>query len=250
MEEKLSKRITKKLKYTIDPEIIKPDLEDNVVSKTENVPVKKESFAEKLNRIKSDGNTAAIKLTVYDIHFNVERQSNPVPSLEKFIPFKEKDALQSIGKHLATQLNETYSTDNLIELVDFDKLPYQTDANDTKYKLLLKLTVVPTYTIEINFDDSGYDIEYVFRTKLTLEAHEYYRENGQSKFSYVLMSPFYFNDYKVSVKEKDMSSEPKIISQMAKTINESIDRKRGEEFVAEIEKLIDEKYLKLIKRLD
>ncbi len=240
------------MKYTIDPEIIKPDLDDNVVSKTENVPVKGESFTEKLNRIKSDGNVVAIKLTVYDIHYNVNRGSKPVPSLVKFIPFEEKDALQSIGKHLATQLNETYSTDNLIELVDFDKLPYQTDVNDTKYKLLLKLTVVPTYTIDINYDDSDsqYDVEYTFRTKITLEAHEYYWENGKSKFSYVLMSPFYFNDYKVLVKEKDMSSEPKIISQIAETINESIDRKRGEEFVAEIEKLIDEKYLKLIKRLD
>jgi len=126
-----------------------------VASAKDNTPVKKETFAAKLARIKADGNKVGVVLDLKPVRSNpAERMmssamSTPVPVDGSFMD----ESLVAIGPEFLKELNTALNTTDL-ELIDLQKIPYRDvtimgvpgrvdDWWATKYKIVFVLTVDP-----------------------------------------------------------------------------------------------------------
>ncbi|HQQ95601.1 MAG TPA: hypothetical protein PLQ93_13685, partial [Bacteroidia bacterium] len=138
-----------------------------IASAKDNLPVKKESFDAKMERIKTDGN----KVGVLFIHGSAKTKTKPAlnstgagPSMSSgmgediYLDSEYKDtSLQSLGSDFTAELN-TALRRNDIELVDLGNIPYrksrvmgvetlQDDWWTTKYKVLFVYTIDPLLSV-------------------------------------------------------------------------------------------------------
>ncbi len=125
-----------------------------VASAKDNVPVKKETFGAKINRIKADGNKIGVYIKVLpartvQLQTGTVALNNPVAVDGGYMD----ESLRQAGQQLADELNKAYNTTDF-ELIDMSKIPYreikvvgqQTRIDDwwaTKYKLVFIYTLDP-----------------------------------------------------------------------------------------------------------
>lgn len=157
-----------------------------VASAKDNIPVKKETFAAKLARIKADGNKVGVVLDLKPVRSNPEDKTvssmmaTPVPVEGSFMD----ESLLAIGPEFVKELNTALNTSDL-ELIDRQKIPYRDvtimgfpgrvdDWWSTKYKIVFVLTVDPwiktvnetfggevTFNAQFNFITSLIVTEYI-----------------------------------------------------------------------------------------
>ena len=222
-----------------------PDVE----SFKENVPVKKESFSDKLARFKTEGFKVAVVLSSGAI------KTKPMPvgtsstvtvqkTLEGSLPSMRGD-FEGMAEKLTSELNSAFATD-VFELVDISKIPYREarlgkvdDWEVTKYRLVMTYTVQPEY--DYNYSMNKYNGDFV--VNLNLVGTEYVNEKGDVKMKYPLRSGnlgYYKKAYAAD-------EEPGITT--VQELNAIVVPLAGDELVAELQKQQDENLPKIIEKL-
>ncbi len=135
----------------------------DVAQAKENVPVKKESFKDKLARISADGNKVGVLSTAGSVYVKeYKKPQGSTTQLDTKVDAGVKgelagvQGLEEFGPWLVSQLNDKFGTD-VFELVDINKIPYKEvkvfssmqkvdDWWSTKYKM------VATYNIDCYYE--------------------------------------------------------------------------------------------------
>ena len=126
----------------------------DVASSKANVPVKKESFTDKLNRYKAEGFKVAVVLYSGEI---ATKQKDPAATtangtigLEGTVAGIRSD-LTPLVEDFTKSMNEAFSTD-VFEIVDLQNIPYKEskwgkvdDWGSTKYKMVITYSANPVY---------------------------------------------------------------------------------------------------------
>lgn len=167
---------------TVSPEL---------ASAKDNVPVKKETFGGKMNRIKSDGNKIGVVLQLKPARVNPTPPQTGTVALTTYavVPGEYMDeTLLEAGAQLVAELNAAYGVSNF-ELIDINQIPYrevkvlgtQTKMNDywaTKYKVVFAYTLDPQ--IQVTQESSGgYAASLDFRASMIIT--EYIGGPGSTK---------------------------------------------------------------------
>ncbi len=119
-------------------------------SAKDNVPVKKETFAAKLERIKADGNKVGVILSLLPVHVFVptDQVSTGLTSYVAVEGDYLDETLSAAAQEFVTELNKELGTTE-IEMIDMQKVPYR----DSKYGKLddwwaSKYKVVFAYSLD------------------------------------------------------------------------------------------------------
>jgi len=220
-----------------------------IASSAPNNPVKKETFAEKVNRIAADGNKIGILLD------NPHLYVKPYPAstfgtdvgLRDTLPAYEQ--LESLANRLAEKLNTNYSTD-IFEVVDLSKIPYREinllgkrladDWWSTKYKVLFTFGVDTYYQFYRNTEGMT---EGEFRTNMNLTGTEFSLD-GKPKQDIILTTYNMGNYYLQLGKLGDQISKESLndaLAQFEKSVDETTLSK-------DLEKNFEKRYEKLVKK--
>ncbi len=248
MEIKLSKWANNKLGYAIPPYRIIPKYEKSILSQAENKPIKKETFADKMARISKDGNSIAIIIDVKEIEG--EGGGEEVYNVQNSIALPEKNRLKKVGYHLANRLNKSFNKDSLFQFVDIDKLPYDYAWQDTKYKIVVEVTIEPEYWGEFEYlpNKRAYRAKFSFATNLSAYIMEYYikPENKKPKSLFINAVPVKMGKYEGY--SYFLVTKPREITILDLEYN--CNRLTGESFQGKMEEYIDRYYVDLIKKLN
>jgi hypothetical protein len=123
-------------------------------SAKDNVPVKKETFAAKLNRIKADGNKVGVILYLEPVRVNPPDASGNttgggLTDYAKVVGEYMDESLNAAAQEFVTELNRELETTD-IELIDIQKVPYRDskfgkldDWWASKYKVVFAYSLDP-----------------------------------------------------------------------------------------------------------
>lgn len=117
----------------------------------DNVPVKKETFAAKLDRIKADGNKVGVILYLKSVRVNVPTD-NVATTLSDYVQLDGSyvdESLKGAAVEFVTELNQAFNRTD-IELIDINTVPYRNskfgrldDWWASKYKVVFAYTLDP-----------------------------------------------------------------------------------------------------------
>lgn len=237
------------LAYSSRTTSVSPEL----ASAKDNVPVKKETFSAKLNRIKADGNKVGVLFELLPAR-SVKAPTNNYTSttLINYVDLEGEyldPSLRAAGQQLVDELNTAYKTTDF-ELIDLSKIPYKDvkvmgqqarldDWWSTKYKVVFKYTIDPRLEGE-NKEVSGKtqfvsSINYLQMLIVT----EYNGHSASNKQDILVQitnfggyrSPYYTQDEQIKV-AKEMYE--KVISKVEGSVLDQLKAKR----TAEMGKLV------------
>lgn len=203
-----------------------------------NAPVKKESFTEKIARIKADGNKVGVLFTNADVYIKPPKEYSSFPAIakgdtwdqaayyEKVTAKHPKDTvdayaeLNELAGSFVQEMNTAFDTDVFELIAEVDQVPYrQVFGNQlidnwwaTKYK------IVVTYSV-----DSWYDVSKLGPALERIEVMETYK--GSFTINTSLMAMEYFL-------KKGKPNQKVVVAQAAmgnyyKDLNESPDLEIG-----------------------
>ncbi len=161
----------------------------SLASSKDNVPLKKEAFAAKMQRIKADGNKIGVLLNLKP----TKTPKSESGALGLYVQMNIEDeyldeSLRVAGQQLVEEINLAYHTSET-ELIDLSQIPYrdgtflgmQTRVDDwwaTKYKVVFVYTIDPRIEI-VNEENTKYTI--TFNMIQSLIATEYIGGPGSTK---------------------------------------------------------------------
>lgn len=132
------------------PETVSPE----IASAKDNVPVKKETFRAKMNRITADGNKIGVYFKLLPAR-TVQQQTGTIAlsNVTEVEGVYVDESLRQAGQQFADELNQAYNTTHF-ELIDISQIPYRevkvlgqkTRIDDwwpTKYKVVFFYTLDP-----------------------------------------------------------------------------------------------------------
>lgn len=215
-----------------------------------NIPVKKESFTDKLARYKNEGFKVALvlssgKITTKPAGTIGTSTTMTQKELKGSLPSMKTD-FESLAKGLTAKLNEAFATD-LIELVDMKKIPFKESKllgkvnnwEGTIYKLIINYTIQPEY--DYNFSMNKYNGDFV--VSMNIVGTEFVNEKKGVKMRYPLRAGNLGYYKKAYASEKD----PGVTTVVE--LNELVAPPSGEELVAELQKQQDKNLPKIIEKL-
>jgi len=228
----------------------------DLASAKENIPVKKETFTAKMQRIKSDGNRIGVLLRVRPV-----RVPKPEGSLANSNTFGESlpiegeymdESLKAAGGQIVQELNQALNT-NDVELIDLSQIPYRdvkalgvhTKMDDwwaTKYKVVFACTLDPqlkaihdtfmkdkiTFKADLNFICSLIVTEFIgapTSTKQDIITQIQNLGNFTTSFS----------------QDEDMNDVKQIYNKLLEKLNTPILEKMKTERVQGVKKLVEKK---------
>ena len=158
----------------------------SIASAAQNIPRKKEKFADKINRINSDQNKIGLIFYSEKVYTNPKARDETFKSdrkVEGYLPAYED--MQDLAEKMVADLNESFHTD-IIELVDPSEVPYTTgkfmgmpvkmdDWWSTKYKIIFIYKLIPYYDAYDEREPGADEIQFKtgFKVITKLEAKEY-----------------------------------------------------------------------------
>jgi hypothetical protein len=227
-------------------------VDPSVASALPEVPVKKESFTERINRLNAAGNKVGILVKSSNLLINPKPLSdglNPAQVKGSYGPLTGLDAL---AQTTADRLNEAFGTD-VFEVVDYQKIPFKEgkygkydDWWATKYKIVILYDLEPFYNAFYRKNTLTGEFEYVayerVLSELILMAAE---ESKPDKLKYVIGSPRSMGSYKSDefIGSKDIDYN--IIQDLKASINPPSDDEIIKVLIEEQKEPLD----KLIKKL-
>jgi hypothetical protein len=190
----------------------------SVASAAPNIPVKKEKFADKINRIKSDNNKIGLVFYSEKIYVNPNTMDETFKSYRKvdgYLPAYSD--MEELAEEMVTKLNKSFNTD-IIELVDPSTIPYTNgkfmgmpmkmdDWWSTKYKIVFIYKLIPYYDAfderEPGANESQFKTGFKVITKL--EAKEFMNGKKKNEQKYVL-KPIIMESYSSDVITPDQKT--------------------------------------------
>lgn len=245
--------------YAMRGTVAKPDM----ASAKDNAPIKKETFASKLDRIKTDGNKVGVLFVLKPSKGNPKPDENgstmqssmssEMANTEVYIEGEVFDeSLQSLGESFTADLNTALNRTD-IELIDLTKIPYreskivgQTMRSDnfwaTKYKIVLLYTVEPLVKVTEVKSMGKSKFEAVLNFNSSVVVTEY-NGAGDSKDSDKLASMLnmgFFYSPKLS-QEQEIKSIDDLYSKLIEKIGMPLLEKAKIERVESFKKLVEKK---------
>jgi hypothetical protein len=221
----------------------------DVASDKDNIPVKKETFASKLERYKSEGFKVAVYLYSGEITTKAAAPSSTTSlvtqmTLKGKLPSMKNDFTPLVEGFIAT-MNETFSTD-VFEIVDMSTIPYKEakwgkvdDWGATKYKMVVTYSATPVY--DYTLTSGKYSAE--LTVNLNVIATEFVNEKKGVKMKYPIRAGN-LGFYKSPGWESESDPGLKSIDELHTLVNPPM----GADLLAELQKEQDEKMDKFIEK--
>ncbi len=197
-----------------------------VASAKPEVTVKKESFMDRLNRIKTDGNKVGVLVTCKNLIINPNEFGEGVTKAQvtgSYGPLKNLDKLSSATTQ---SLNDGFGVD-VFESVDYSQIPVKEGNNGklddwwaTKYKMIVLYEVSPIYEAYYITNTATGEREYKARMKVDADMIVMSAEDEKpDKLKYVTPSTktwgYYRSDYFVGPSDTNFD----IIQELKAAIN-------------------------------
>lgn len=179
----------------------------DIAQAKDNVPVKKESFKDKLSRISADGNKVGVLFNLGSVYVKAYKaNTQTAPTMMEQQADKQNagvtgelpalEGLEEFGPWMVSQLNETFGTD-AFELVDISMIPYKEvkvfssmqkvdDWWSTKYKIVVGYNIDAHYEAYTENEAISHDRFFfgLFTLNSTVGILEYFigKKGGTQKY--------------------------------------------------------------------
>lgn len=196
-----------------------------VASAKPEVRVKKESFLDRLNRIKMDGNKVGVLVRCENIYVNPEPVGEGVTKVHVVGSYKPLNGIEKIADNIATKFNEGFGID-VFDVVNYSLIPIKDGVNksiddwwSTKYKIIIIYDITPYYTA-IKTTNSKGDREFKARMKVNTEVIMMSAEDKQqTRLKYVTNSPAKWGYYKTDFFIGPATTNFDVIQDLKEAIN-------------------------------
>jgi len=226
-----------------------PDIE----SSKENIPVKKETFAGKLQRYKDNGFKVAVVLSSGPIKTKPINPNSPSTLTRQLvlkgnIPSMKNDFTPLVENFVA-KMNNTFETD-LFEIVDMKKIPYKESKfgkidnwEITKYKMVIVYNISPQYDYSVSGTSTNeYTAKFIVHS--SAPGHEYVntKKGVKTKFPIRMGNMGFYTG-------KSLDSKSNLEVKTVQELHDLVNPITGADLVVELQKLQDEKIVKYINAL-
>jgi hypothetical protein len=211
----------------------------SVASAKPEVTVKKESFKDRLNRIKTDGNKVGVLVTSKNLVINPNPFSEGITKARVMGSYGPLSDLDVLAKTTADQLNSGFGID-VFEAVDYSKIPVKDgkygkmdDWWATKYKIIVFYELSPSYnayykTINAESGERKYHAQMKVDSEMIVMAAE---EIKPDRLRYVTSSPKSWGYYRSDIFIGPSETDYNIIQELKSAINPPSDQIVIEEIV-------------------
>ena len=202
-----------------------------VASVKPEVAVKKETFMDRLNRIKADGNKVGVLVTGKIITINPGSVSEGTTKAQVRGSYPTLEGLDDLAKTTTEQLNAGFGVD-VFEAVDYSQIPVKEgkygkldDWWSTKYKVIVIYEIMPKYTAYYKTIDSG-TLEREFQAKMHVHGEMIVmaaEDAKPEKLKYVTSSPKTWGYYNSEKYKASAETELNTIQELKAVINPPAD---------------------------
>lgn len=196
------------------------DPSKEVASAKPEVTLKKETFVDRLNRIKADGNKVGVLIRCNNIYVNPGSigGENKMKVVGSYGPLK---GIEKVALNVTETLNSGFGVD-VFETVDYSLIPVKDGATgkmddwwSTKYKMIVIYDITPAYAA-INNGSSDFIAYMTVSSEMLLLAAE---DNQQTRLKYVTPFASKWGEYKSESYRKAAYTDFDIIQDLKAVIN-------------------------------
>ena len=223
----------------------------DVASAKPEVKVKKESFIERLERIKADGNKVGVLVRSTNLKTNPKPFAEGITAATIKGRYEPLQSLDVLAQATANQLAEGFGVD-VFEAVDYSKIPVKEGKYNkmddwwaTKYKIIVLYDLTPFYNAY--YQKNAETGEKEFRAYMAVDSEVIImaaEQDKPEKLKYVTASPKSWGNYQSESFVGPAETDFNIIQEVKKAINPPSDEK----IIQEMIKSQEEKVNKLIKK--
>jgi hypothetical protein len=200
--------------------------EASVASAKPEVEVKKESFKDRLNRVKSDGNKVGVLVTSKNLVINPNDFSEGITKAQVMGSYGPLTDLDNLAKATTDQLNAGFGID-VFEAVDYSKIPVKEgkygkldDWWSTKYKVIVIYELTPFYNAYYKTNTQTGDREYNAQMRVDSEMIVMAAEQEKpEKLKYVTASPKSWGNYRSEKYTAPAETDYHMIQELKAAIN-------------------------------
>lgn len=175
----------------------------SVASAKPEVPVKKESFVDRLNRIKTEGNKVGVLVRCGNLIINPKDFAEGITKANVKGSYEPLTETEKLGKKVVDELAKGFGID-VFELVDYSKIPVKggsagimDDWWSTKYKMIFIYDLYPYYNAYYKTNTSSGEREYKAQMCVDSELIVMSADDDkQEKLRYVTSSPKPWGSYR------------------------------------------------------
>lgn len=197
-----------------------------VASAKPEVTVKKESFMERLNRIKTDGNKVGVLVTCGNLVINPGTFSEGITKARVLGSYGPLKGLDVLAKTTSDRLNSGFGVD-VFEAVDYSQIPVKEgkygkidDWWATKYKVIVMYELEPSYIAYYKTISGTTEREFKAQMKVSGEMIVMSAEEAKpEKLKYVTSSPKNWGYYRSEMYVASADTDFNIIQELKSAIN-------------------------------
>lgn len=199
----------------------------SVTSAKPEVAVKKESFKERLNRIKADGNKVGVLVTSKNLVINSGSFSEGITKAEVMGSYGPLDGLEVLAKTTTDRLNKGFGVD-VFETIDYSQIPVKEGKHgklddwwSTKYKMIVLYELSPSYvayykTINTETLERSYNAQMKVNSEMIVMGAE---DIKPEKLKYVTPSPKSWGYYRSEMYTASSETDYHTIQELKAAIN-------------------------------
>ncbi len=203
----------------------------SIASAKPEVTVKKESFKERINRIKTDGNKVGVLVTSKNLVINPEAFPEGITKAQVMGSYGPLSNIDILANSTAKQLNSGFDVD-VFEAVDYSKVPVKDgkygkmdDWWATKYKVIVIYEISPYYTAYYKLvsgeEKPKYHAQMKVDSEMIVMAAEEIKPN---RLKYVTSSPKSWGSFRSDIYVGSSQTDFDIIQDLKAAINPPSDK--------------------------
>ena len=198
-----------------------------VASAKPEVAVKKESFVDRLNRIKADGNKVGVLVTSTNLVINPGSFSEGISKAQVMGSYGPLEGLDKLANTTVDQLNDGFGVD-VFEAVDYSQIPVKEgkygkvdDWWATKYKMIVLYELSPSYiayykTINTETLERSFNAQMKVNSEMIVMGAE---DIKPDKLKYVTPSPKSWGYYRSEMHIASSDTDFNTIQELKSAIN-------------------------------
>lgn len=236
-------RAPKEDKFARRPKTVDP----SIASAKPEVTVKKESFKERLNRIKTDGNKVGVLVTSKNLVINPKEFPEGIKKARVMGSYGPLSNMDILASTTAKELNSGFGID-VFEAVDYSKVPVKEgkygkmdDWWSTKYKIIVLYELSPYYTayykiVNVGDEKLKYHAQMKVDSEMIVMAAE---ENKPNRLKYVTSAPKSWGSFRSDKYVGTSQTDFDIIQDLKEAINPPSDEEVVQAIIADQKKNLD-----------
>ncbi len=196
-----------------------------IVSSKPEVRVKKETFINRLNRIKTDGNKVGVLVRCKNTYVNPDNVAEGITKVKVVGSYGPLEGSDKVAENIVEELSKGFGV-NVFETVDYSLIPVKDGMNgkmddwwSTKYKVIIIYDIIPSYTA-VKYSNSSGEREFKAQMKVNTEVIVMSAEDKQQKrLKYVTSSPSKWGYFKTVPFKGSGATDFDIIQDLKEVIN-------------------------------